>query len=218
MHDAIHLSDLHLGSDLCNIPALEQFLGNLPPTRRLILGGDVLEATDHRLRKKHWHILSMLRKLADDLEIIWVRGNHDHDAEAVAHLIGATWCPYYTYQSGETLICTIHGDQWDNFIRNRPILTWLADRTYLFTQRLWPSLASHLKLSSKTYLRCAARVREKAIKWGKSQEVDVVICGHTHHPHYSPGQYVNTGCWTDDTPHYAMSKEGKIFLFRFEPT
>lgn len=209
MHDAIHISDLHLGSDLCHVVALEHFLGHLPPTRRLILGGDVLEATDHRLRRKHWHVLSLLRKLSDDVEVIWIRGNHDHDAEAVAHLIGAAWYKEcYAYTSGEKMILCTHGDQWDEFIRQRPILTWLADRTYLLAQKIAPDFAHYLKHSSKTYLRCTEKVKAKALRWGHGHGADMVVCGHTHAPELL-GEYANTGSWTDHRLTFLTMTDGE---------
>ena len=56
---------------------------------RLILNGDVFDSIDfRRLKKSHWKVLSLLRKLSDELEIIWLCGNHDGSAEVVSHLLG----------------------------------------------------------------------------------------------------------------------------------
>ena len=102
MLDAVLLSDLHLCADSCQVEQLQEFIEILPSTRRLILNGDVLENTEFRLTKLHWRVLSQLRKLADQLELVWVRGNHDYDAESVAHLIGADfgWCEGWEYRIG----------------------------------------------------------------------------------------------------------------------
>src|SRR5262245_29455796 len=106
--DAVFLSDLHLGSESCQVHELQEFIEVLPPTRRLILNGDVLEHTECRLTKQHWRVLSQLRKLADQLELVWVRGNHDCDAESVAHLIGAEFVSEYTFQSGNREVLCVH--------------------------------------------------------------------------------------------------------------
>src|SRR5215813_313521 len=94
------MSDLHLGSESCQVRALQTFLDTLPLTRRLVLNGDVLENTEFRLTKHHWRVLSCLRRLSDRLELVWVRGNHDSDAESVAHLLGASFVPLYPFESG----------------------------------------------------------------------------------------------------------------------
>jgi UDP-2,3-diacylglucosamine pyrophosphatase LpxH len=130
VYDAVLISDLHLGAESCQVEPLQEFIESLPPTEKLILNGDVLENTEFRLTKQHWRVLSQLRKLADQMEIVWVRGNHDFDAESVAHLIGATFVPEYTFDSGGRQILCVHGDAWDRFLTDHPIITNLADWFY----------------------------------------------------------------------------------------
>lgn len=60
MLDAILMSDLHLGSTSCQVRAIQQFLGDLPETNKLVLIGDVVESTGSRLTKQHWRMLSRL--------------------------------------------------------------------------------------------------------------------------------------------------------------
>src|SRR5262249_53404392 len=127
MFDAVLISDLHLGSEGCQVKHVLKFVESLPFTSRLILLGDVLENTEYRLTKQHWRVLSQLRKIADQLELIWVSGNHDYDAESVAHLIGAEFVSEYEFASGGRRILCVHGDAWDGFITNHPIITWIAD-------------------------------------------------------------------------------------------
>src|SRR6516162_6333344 len=131
MYDAILLSDLHLGAESCQVQHLQEFIEALPPTARLILNGDVLENTEYRLTKQHWRVLSQLRKLADKLELVWVRGNHDYDAESVAHLIGADFVPEYLFESGGKQVLCVHGDAWDRFLTDHPVVTIIADWFYL---------------------------------------------------------------------------------------
>lgn len=89
MNDAVVISDIHLGSDNCQAKYLVHFLEAIRrgarPTRRLILNGDVFDSIDfRRLKKHHWGILSEIRKLSDELEVVWINGNHDGPAPAVA--------------------------------------------------------------------------------------------------------------------------------------
>ncbi len=95
MYDALVISDTHLGSDNCQARPLVRFLeavraGELP-TRRLILNGDVFDSIDfRRLTRRHWKVLSLVRKLSDQMEITWINGNHDGPSEIVSHLLGVT--------------------------------------------------------------------------------------------------------------------------------
>jgi UDP-2,3-diacylglucosamine pyrophosphatase LpxH len=216
--DAVLLSDLHLGADACQVRALQQFVEALPDTSRLILIGDVLENSEHRLTKQHWKVLSLLRKLSDQLELIWVHGNHDFDAESVAHLIGAQFVPEFLFQSGDRQLLCVHGDAWDRFLTAHPIIINVLDWFYLRMQRMSRRLAVNAKRRSKTFVRCVERVRAEAIEYGRAKRVDVVICGHTHiaeaTPEPVPGgpEYYNTGCWTDHHCHYVTVADGQVRL------
>jgi UDP-2,3-diacylglucosamine pyrophosphatase LpxH len=216
--DAVVISDLHLGAASCQPRAMQHFLDVLPSTARLVLNGDVLENTESRLTKQHWRVLSRLRKLSDQLELVWVRGNHDFDAESVAHLLGATFVPEYDFESGCKRVLCVHGDAWDRFLTKHPIVSNVADWFYLRMQRISRRLAVSAKRSSKTFLRCAERVRLEATEYGRAKGADVVVCGHTHHaeigPETDPGApvYVNTGCWTDHHCHYLTVQDGLLRL------
>jgi UDP-2,3-diacylglucosamine pyrophosphatase LpxH len=216
--DAILLSDLHLGSTSCQVRAIQQFLVELPATCKLVLIGDVVESTGSRLTKQHWRVLSRLRKLSDQLELVWVRGNHDCDAESVAHLIGAVFVPEYVFESGDRRVLCVHGDAWDRFLTDHPVITHIADWFYLNMQRISRQLAISAKRKSKTFLRCVDRVRAEAIEYAKAKRADVVICGHTHFAE-APSElgraspaYFNTGSWTDHHCHYLTVHNGDVRL------
>ena len=218
MYNAILLSDLHLGADSCQVQPLQEMIESLPTTERLILIGDVLENTEYRLTKQHWRVLSQLRKLADQLHLVWVRGNHDYDAESVAHLIGADFVPEYTFETGGRSVLCVHGDAWDRFLTDHPVVTNIADWFYLRMQRMSRRLANRAKRSSKTFVRCVDRVRAEALEYAKAKGVDVVVCGHTHFAE-QPAEanpvacaYYNTGCWTDHHCHYLTVEEGRFQL------
>jgi UDP-2,3-diacylglucosamine pyrophosphatase LpxH len=218
MFDAILLSDLHLGAESCHVQPLQEFIEALPPTARLILNGDVLQNTEYRLTKQHWKVLSQLRKLADKLELVWVQGNHDYDAECVAHLIGANFVPEYEFYTGGRRVLCVHGDAWDRFITDHPVITRIADWFYLRMQRWSRRVAIRAKRSSKTFLRCIDRVRTEAIQYGKARSADIIICGHTHFAEAPSGSeradcaYYNAGCWTDHLCHYLTVQDGCLEL------
>ena len=162
MLDAIVLSDLHLGSVTCQAKLLGQFLDVIAEerlaARKLILNGDVFDSFDfRRLTKNHWKVLSLLRKLSDRLDIIWICGNHDGSAEIVSHLLGVTVKDEYVLPSGGQRMLFLHGHAFDDFLDAHPILTWFGDVIYLLLQRVDQThyFAKLAKRGSKTFLRCA---------------------------------------------------------------
>ena len=221
--DALVISDLHLGADNCQAKAAVEFLqsvldGHLR-ARRLIINGDVFDSIDfRRLKKFHWKVLSQIRHLSDKLDVIWIAGNHDGSAEIVSHLLGVQVVEEYVLWSADARILIIHGHQFDSFISDHPVLTWLADLAYWLLQKLDRShyVARLAKKKSKTFVRCAAKIREGASRYALGRGCHSVICGHTHHPESCPATpvhsvtYVNSGCWTEMPPTYLTIHDGHI--------
>src|SRR5262249_46993817 len=128
VYDAVILSDIHLGSENCQAKNLCHFLESIVneelQTARLILNGDVFDSIDfRRLKKNHWKVLSLIRKLSDQIDIIWLCGNHDGTAEIVSHLLGTTVKDEFVLHSGDQKILILHGHIFDEFLDAHPILT-----------------------------------------------------------------------------------------------
>src|SRR5437660_34841 len=160
MLDAVILSDLHLGSENCQARPLCKLLEGIAegvlPTARLILNGDVFDSIDfRRLKKSHWKVLSLIRKLSDRMETIWLCGNHDGSAEFVSHLLGTQVMDEHILHSGGRKIIVLHGHRFDQFLDAHPVMTWLADQAYFILQRIDRThrFAKFAKKSSKTFLR-----------------------------------------------------------------
>src|ERR1700722_11098493 len=114
MLDAVIISDIHLGSDNCRAKEVVRFLERIEEnqlhTKRLVLNGDVFDSIDfRRLNKHHWKVLSLIRKLSDEVEIIWLCGNHDGSAEIISHLLGVTVKDEFILESGSRRILVLHG-------------------------------------------------------------------------------------------------------------
>jgi UDP-2,3-diacylglucosamine pyrophosphatase LpxH len=227
MFDAVIISDLHLGSDNCQarhlVEFLERIVENQLQTQRLILNGDVFDSIDfRRLKKTHWKVLSLLRKLSDHLEIIWLCGNHDGSAEIVSHLLGVTVAEEYALTSGQEKILVLHGHRFDEFIDNHPFITWLADCIYCFLQKLdrdhyWAKLA---KKSSKTFLRCTKLIEDRSKEYAQRHGYTAVCCGHTHVAttnRNGPVAYYNSGCWTELPCTYLAVQDGRVEVLTFVP-
>jgi len=222
VYDAVVISDIHLGSANCQAKYLVHFLESVRrgpmTTKRLILNGDVFDSIDfRRLKKQHWRILSTLRKLSDEIEIIWINGNHDGPAEIVSHLLGVTCTDEIIIHSGNARILFLHGHRFDEFISRYPLVTWVADRIYNFLQKIDKShyFAKLAKRKSKMFLRCAKKIEADSTKYAAKIGCDVVCCGHTHLPVANTMgsiQYYNSGCWTEKPCHYLTVLDGVVEL------
>lgn len=223
--DKIIISDIHLGSDVCQSKKLNEFLilieTNKIITKEIIINGDLFDSWDFRkLKGSHWKILSKLRSLAKNKHIIWINGNHDGPAEIISHLLGVEFLEEYKFISGNKKVIVIHGDKFDNFIARYPLLTKLADKIYRIIQKIDKSfyLAKLAKRSSKTFLRATQQVKDKAIVYAKKNHHDVIICGHTHIATTCLEQkveYFNSGCWTESACNYISIKDGELKINLF---
>jgi len=228
MFDAVVISDIHLGSDNCQAKYLVHFLESIRrgrmPTRKLILNGDVFDSIDfRRLKKHHWGILSELRKLSDELEVVWINGNHDGPADIISHLLGVRCADETVVESGGRRILFLHGHRFDEFISRYPFITWVADRIYNFLQKIDTShtFAKMAKRRSKTFLRCVEKIEAAALRYAARKGCDAVCCGHTHHPVANtagPIHYFNSGCWTEKPCHYLTVRDGVIELASYTET
>jgi UDP-2,3-diacylglucosamine pyrophosphatase LpxH len=226
MYDALILSDVHLGSGNCQAKNLRRLLEELAEQKlaacKLILNGDVFDSFDfRRLNKNHWKVLSLLRKLSDQIEIIWISGNHDGSAEVVSHLLGVTVVDEYVLSSGTCKILILHGHQFDNFIDAHPFLTWAGDLIYLLLQKIDRThyFAKLAKKGSKTFLRCAKKIEEGSREHAIRKGCQAVCCGHTHHAvcdRTEPVHYFNSGCWTELPCTFLTISEGRVEMHVME--
>jgi UDP-2,3-diacylglucosamine pyrophosphatase LpxH len=223
--DAVIISDTHLGSENCQARQLTRFLEGIldgeTPTQRLILNGDVFDSIDfRRLKKHHWKVLSLLRKLSDRIEISWINGNHDGPAEIISHLLGVEVTDEMILESGGRRVLLHHGHRFDDFIDNHPILTMIADAIYRLLQRIDQShhFAKLAKRKSKTFLRCSRKIETKSIEFARKLNCTIVCCGHTHHAlivENGDVTYCNSGCWTEKPCHYLTVRDGLVELHEF---
>jgi UDP-2,3-diacylglucosamine pyrophosphatase LpxH len=227
VNDAVVLSDLHLGSSNCQAVELVEFLETIRrgelPTRQLILNGDVFDSIDfRRLNKHHWRVLSLLRKMADTLDIVWINGNHDGSAEIVSHLLGVKVREELVVESGDKRVLFLHGHRFDEFIESYPIATRVADYVYRFLQRIDSShtFAKMAKKNSKVFLRCAAKIEQRSREYAAKLGCDAVCCGHTHHAVAVTGgrvEYFNSGCWTEKPCHFLTLRNGVVAVHEYVP-
>jgi UDP-2,3-diacylglucosamine pyrophosphatase LpxH len=225
MHDALIISDIHLGADNCQAKRLCHLLEDLVheelKVNKLIVNGDVFDSFDfRRLKKNHWKVLSLIRKLSDRIETIWLCGNHDGSAEIVSHLLGTRVMDEYVLHSGAERILILHGHRFDEFLDSHPIMTWVGDQIYFMLQRIDRThrFAKFAKKSSKTFLRCAQVIEEKSVAYARHKECTAVVCGHTHvaaAKHDQSIPYFNSGCWTEWPGTYLTVCDGRVTVEHF---
>jgi UDP-2,3-diacylglucosamine pyrophosphatase LpxH len=218
--DAIIISDIHIGAHNCQAKLLVEFLDKIHSkeieTKRLVLNGDVFENFDSRLHKWNWKILSTIRSISDIVEVAWIKGNHDAHgpAHSIAHLIGAEYYEDdYIFESGGKKVLCFHGDIYDQFLTDHPMLTLFVDWFYWLLQKIDRSfyLAKIAKHNSKTFLHCIERIEKMALKHKNKLECDVVCVGHTHLA-VSSDPYFNSGTWTEFPPTYLLVDNGNVEL------
>ena len=221
----IIISDLHLSSDICQAKLLDEFLAHIDERcNRLIINGDLIDSLDfNRLKKKHWKILSDLRKLSNKIEVIWVEGNHDIGAsEIFSHLLGISVVQKCTFVSEEKRVIVMHGHTLDTFWDDNPWLTLIGDYIYRWLQWIDPThkWARLAKYQSKHYLRCMDIMREKALKIAKEENANIICLGHSHSEEaYTDNGllYLNSGSFCEIPAHYIQITNGFAQVIPYGP-
>lgn len=217
MGDIIIISDIHLGSAICQDEKLLSFLRNLEQDcSKLIINGDLFDHWNFKkLSDNHWTILKTIRKLSSKIDVIWIRGNHDGPSEMISHLIGVEFLDEYYFSANNKKYIVVHGDMFDDFLTKYPLLTKVADAFYRFIQKMdpsfyWPRLLKH---SSKTFLRAIEKVSIRAKAYCVFKQMHGIICGHTHTATIDETDnvsYYNCGCWTSNPCTYIRINDSVV--------
>ncbi len=212
------LSDIHLGSPICQADLTLQILEE-EKYDKLIICGDLLDSYHiHRLCKKQWKILSTLRKITKNKQCIFIKGNHDKDLEMISSLMGLDFKEEYDVTINNKRILFVHGDKWDIFIATKPVLTELAGAVYYVLQKIdkKQKYTRKLKQKVKTWHDAAHNLTIKIAQYCYNGKYDAVCFGHTHvpkHEHIGGIECVNLGSQCDLPITYAIiDNEGKIEL------
>ena len=207
-YDCIVISDLHLGSDMCQARLLEEFLTwAASRTKVLVINGDVFDDLNFkRLTKRHFACLKVIRRNSDrdDFRLIWIRGNHDGPADIISHIVGVDILDEYVYDNGEVALLILHGDQFDTFITDYKLLTDVACGVFYWIQKWAPhKTARWIRRNTKRFQRNSQLVQGRAIDYARSKGYRYVTCGHTHltlTAEVDGVHYFNTGTWIEPPP------------------
>ncbi|NDB84803.1 MAG: hypothetical protein EB127_19160 [Alphaproteobacteria bacterium] len=205
------LSDIHLGSPICQADLTLKLLEE-EKYDKLIICGDLLDSYNiHRLCKKQWKVLSALRKISKKKECIFIKGNHDKGLDTISALLGFDFKEEHIEVIGSKKFYFVHGDRWDYIIQLRPLLTELASGIYYLLQKIdkKQKLTRKLKKSIKTWRSSAEKVMERIA-------CQVCVFGHTHMPEHTNVEgieCVNLGSQCDLPVTYCtIDNKGKVIL------
>jgi UDP-2,3-diacylglucosamine pyrophosphatase LpxH len=207
-YDCLVISDLHLGSDICQAKLLEEFLiWAVEHCDQLVINGDIFDDLNFkRLTKRHFACLKVIRRNTDrsDFKLVWVRGNHDGPADIISHVVGVDILDEYVFESRHIRLLILHGDQFDTIVTVSPLLTDFACAVFYFIQRWMPHRTSRfIRRISKKFQRNSQRIEHQAVEYARANGFRFVTCGHTHLPflaRHDDVVYVNSGTWTESPP------------------
>jgi UDP-2,3-diacylglucosamine pyrophosphatase LpxH len=224
-YDCLIISDLHLGSGVCQAALLEEFLEwAVVNTRELVINGDIFDDLNfNRLSKRHFACLKVIRRNSDrdDLRLVWVRGNHDGPADVVGHVVGVEVREEYVFENDRIRLLVLHGDQFDRFVNSYGLLTEIACGVFYYIQKWAPhQTARAIRRVSKEWQRSSDLIREGAVAYAASRGCSHVACGHTHLPMIEEAGgmlYANSGTWTEHPPCPFLSIAGDEIRLEYWP-
>lgn len=194
------VSDIHLGSVKSNGKDLLKLLVQKWGTYdKLILVGDVFDDLNFkRIPKEQWELVSFLRGKSNDIEIIWIYGNHDEDTfEVLRNLLGISIHDDYELNYNSTKFIIMHGHQLNPYYK-----------IYQKVGNILTTLYSYIEKTDKLNIRARFdqyfrdNIKKYALKYiDKNTKYNYIICGHSHIPGIE-GRYINTGSWVNSTRSY----------------
>ena len=235
----IFLSDIHLGSKLCNSKSLLEFLKN-NDSEYLILIGDIIDFWSLK-RNSYWPqehntiIQKILKKSRHGTKVIFIPGNHD---EALREYLGFSFGDItiyeefiHTLKNRQTILC-LHGDKFDIVTQYHKWLAFIGDVGYnilvdlnklqnnlrtLFNLKQW-SLSSYIKHNVKEVVSFIGDYEENVLNEAKKINVTGIFCGHIHHPELEIKEgiiYGNTGDFCETCSGIIETLEGNLEMFHW---
>jgi len=236
---SVWISDLHLASRESQAELVHSFLDNIK-CDYLYLVGDIIDVWT--LRKKwHWPkqynevMHKLLKRSRKGAKVIYIPGNHD---EFFRSFVGYTFGDievktrdFHTTAQGKRLLVT-HGDEFDAIVRHRRTFSLLANGAHqhlirlnhvinffrrLFGLREW-SLSTAVARKVQDAFRHLRNFEDLLVDEAKRNNVDGVVCGHSHRPAMVERDgilYCNTGDWTENCTALVEHTDGTLELLKW---
>jgi UDP-2,3-diacylglucosamine pyrophosphatase LpxH len=237
-HQAIIVSDLHLGTKDSKAEEFIEFLDK-HPTDLLILNGDIIDGwalnRGTKWKKQHTKVISKLLKLSNKTKIIWIRGNHDEFIQEFigTHLGAIEIREDYKLDINHTMesYYIFHGDVIDVFITKYKWLSKIGSVGYDFALWLNRVYNTYRKWRKLPYISISQKIKESvrvatnyvndfevtALSMATKKGCNGVICGHIHQPAdrmINGKRYLNSGDWVENMSAICIDTYGKLYLYR----
>lgn len=220
-YNTLWISDVHLGTDICQADKLLTFIHD-NTFDKIYLNGDILDLIQMR-KKVFWStnhstvIQKLLRMARKGTKIVYVVGNHDAYLESLMDEqfgnISIVERDIHTTAGGDQVL-VLHGHQFDTAIRTMGWLYVLGDKAYsfslflskwvnrirrLFGRSNW-SLSHFLKIKVKNAVKHISNFEKATADEAKHAGVKMICAGHIHSAEdimIDDVRYLNSGCWTE---------------------
>jgi len=201
------------------------------PAKRIVLDGDLFEmwSTNYKnIGETEYRVIRKIIELSQNgIKVVYIPGNHDRAFKAFKKITlgGIKLRDEYIIRNDHKKYLVMHGDEFDFFTRNHIILSIMLDQLYIFLVKMgvWMKKLFNINISvaakknSKNYQKIVKRIRNAAILYAKSREVDGIIIGHTHWPEVVEGKkgiiYANSGDWLDLCTYAVVGEKIKVEYF-----
>jgi UDP-2,3-diacylglucosamine pyrophosphatase LpxH len=215
------MSDIHLGMVDSKAVQAAHMLRHCV-CDQIILNGDIIDAwalkSSGRWRSEHTHFIrTLLKKMEkEQVEVIYVRGNHDDilDAFLPFKMAGLSIVNEHIHESRHGRYLVVHGDGFDHVTTNHAWLAKVGAVGYDVLLRLnrlcnrwrrWRgkeafSLSRWVKSKVKQAVGFVGRYEEQLQNLARWKKCQGIICGHIHTPadkQIDDIHYLNSGDWVE---------------------
>lgn len=235
--DVVVMSDLHLGMNDSKPKKILNFLNSIT-TKTLILNGDIIDIDainrGSKLKSNHMKVVMKIIELAKEIEVIYVRGNHDDSVRELfdLNILNIKFVDYYIFTHNNLKHLVFHGDVIDISTKWK-ILTQIGSVGYDIALRLNSIYNRYREWRKKPYLSISKIIKENfkevisfinnfeknAVNYAKSKGCDVAICGHIHIPKITSIDnmiYLNSGDWVENFTALTLRGEEGWQIYKFE--
>tara|TARA_R110002096_G_scaffold4501_6_gene21114 strand:+ start:47040 stop:47870 length:831 start_codon:yes stop_codon:yes gene_type:complete len=238
--ETLFLSDIHLGTRDSKAVEATQFL-KAHHCKRLVLNGDIVDGwalkAGGKWRDSHTKFVrTVLKKMEkEDMEVIYLRGNHDDVLERFLPLAFGklTMEQEYIHETPQGKYLVVHGDGFDSVTTSCKAIAVLGSFGYdtllrinrLYNRwRAWRgktyySLSKRVKARVKSALSFIDRYEDQLHQFAKGRNCKGIICGHIHtaaNKMIEDVHYLNSGDWVESMTAIVEKKPGEFELINYE--
>lgn len=237
----VFLSDIHLGTVDSKADEVVNFLKHIR-CDKLVLNGDIIDGwalkRGGKWSARHSRVIRKVLKMMerDDMEVIYLRGNHDDILERFLPLafgrLKFTKEHIHTTQTGQRYL-VVHGDGFDSVSTNHKWIASLGavgydfllgvNRVYNLYRSLrgkeYFSFSKLVKAKVKSAVSFVDRYEELLQELARHKKCDGIICGHIHTPEdkrVGETHYLNSGDWVESLTAIIEHHDGRMELLNYE--